>query len=157
MDVYALYPDCKVEYRGVTLVHGGLFDFVEGFDGTPMKKRWTDVAFKWDPAAAGLPIGDYPHMMLGLPIFTRRAIEALGGILEANGEIIPAACEGDQIFLFNVTRIIDALDESESEVIRFDDSSDIMYIDRVRLLCKETCRSFNFQDSSMAYRPCLRH
>ena len=68
--------------------------------------------------------------MLGLPIFTRRAVEALGDLLEDNGEIIPATCEGDRIFFFNVTKVIDALDESSSEVIRFDDSSDVMSIDR---------------------------
>ena len=130
MDVYALYPDCKDEYRPVTMCSGNLDEFLWRFDGTPMKGRWTDVTVLWNPEMSRLPKGDYPFLMLGLPIFTRRAIEVLGDLLEGNGEIIPTTCEGDQIFFFNVTKVIDALDESDSEVIRFDDSSDVMRIGR---------------------------
>ena len=145
MDVYALYPDCKDEYREITMGSGKLDEFLWRFDGTPMEGRWTDVAFTWDPETAGLPKGDYPFLMLGLPIFTRRAIEDLGDLLEGNGEIIPTTCEGDQIFFFNVTRIIDALDESDSEVIRFDDCSDVMYIDRYAFFAAKLVESTIFK------------
>ena len=109
------------------------------------------------PGNARLPKGDYPFLVLGLPVFSRRAIEALGDLLEGNGEILPTTCEGDEIFFFNVTRVIDALDESDSEVIGFDGSSEIMRYREIHLFQGKTSGCFDFQDSAIPFRACLRH
>ncbi len=134
MDVYALYPDCKDEYRALAMTVGRLDEFLWRFDGTPMKKPWTDVTIGWDPETSRAPEEDYPCLMLSLPVFSASAIEALEDLLDGSGEILPATCEGEQIFLFNVTNVIDALDESNSEVIRFDDCARLMRVDRYAFL-----------------------
>ncbi len=128
MDVYALFPDYEDYGRELTMVRGDLGEFIRRFDGTPMKRPVTDVTIAWQPETAHLAKGDYPHLLLGLPVFSLRAIEALGDLLEGNGEILPTTCEGDQLFFFNVTKVIDVLDESNSEVLRFDHIPEVMRI-----------------------------
>jgi len=52
-------------------------------------------------------------------IFRPRAISALGPVLSNNGELLPLSSGADELFLFNATRVIDALDECASSVTRF--------------------------------------
>ena len=134
MNVYRLYSNCKNEYRSLKMVVGNVGEFLRRFDGTPMKRPWTDVLIGWDPETNRFPKGDYPHLVLSLPVFSSRAVDALGDLLEGNGEILPTTCEGEQIFFFNATKVIDALDESNSEVIRYHGSTEVMRV--------ETCAFF---------------
>jgi hypothetical protein len=129
MDVYALFPDYQDECRRLAMPVGDLNEFLRRFDGSPMKRPWTDVRIGWVPESRS-PKGDFVHLMLDLPVFSLRAIEALGDLLQGYGEILPTSCEGEQLFFFNVTNVIDALDESNSEVIRFHGRPEIMRIAR---------------------------
>ncbi len=62
-------------------------------------------------------------------MFNRKAVNVLAEFLKPNGELLPIICEGEEYFLFNTTRLVDALDEENSEVDRFDEGR-IMGIDR---------------------------
>jgi hypothetical protein len=50
----------------------------------------------------------------------------LGEILEENGEILTLSCTEGEYFAFNVATSIDALDESLSDIRRFESSGRIM-------------------------------
>ncbi len=128
MDVYQLYDDCTGDYRDLHMIFPNVWDFADRFDGTPMKLPWTDVQMAWDPASRS-PKGDF-NLMLSVPTFSSRAIDTLRDLLEGNGEILPTRCEGEPWFFFNVTRVIDALDESRSEVCTYLGTPEIMAIDR---------------------------
>jgi hypothetical protein len=105
-----------------------LYPFSSRFNGKPIKGRWIDVKMIWDTAR--VPKGDYPSLHPNIPVFNQKAVTALKYLLEENGEIFPTVCGGERLFFFNVTRVIDALNESESEVIRFNNSSKVLDIDR---------------------------
>ncbi len=50
------------------------------------------------------------------PVFTGRAVEALGDLLEGCGELLPlAVVGGGEAYAFNITRVSDALDRDRSE------------------------------------------
>ena len=58
-----------------------------------------------------------------------RAVVALRDMLEESGEILPLATDdGVQLFLLNVTRVLDALDEERSIIECFPDSDRIMFL-----------------------------
>lgn len=57
------------------------------------------------------------------------AIEALQLLLSTHGELLPVRCAGPPVFIYNVTGVIDALDENASEVVRFNGGR-ILRIDR---------------------------
>lgn len=61
------------------------------------------------------------------PVFSRRALEVFGDLLEGRGEFLPLSGMDDYV-LFNVTRVPDALDRQESELAYFDDGG-VMGID----------------------------
>ncbi len=93
-----------------------------------MKKPWTDVKFGWDPDMLSKLKGDYPSLIPGVPVFSRAAVAVLRDLLEGVGEILPVKIAGEEYFIYNLTRIIDALDESHSVLSRFDDGR-VFYID----------------------------
>jgi hypothetical protein len=128
MKVYILDADPD-EFRGIYYAkkRGGV-EFTKLFDGSPMKPFSEKRAeFRFVPRR--LPKGDTPSFTSNIPVFNRNAVNALYDMLEPNGELLPIICEGENYFLFNVTRLINALDEDSCDLERFDDGR-IMDIDR---------------------------
>jgi len=62
-------------------------------------------------------------------LLRQRAADALGRMLEGYGELLPLICrEGDPLWTFNVTRLVDALDEQRSDVLLSADSKKILRV-----------------------------
>ncbi len=62
-------------------------------------------------------------------IFKESATNVLKTLLEENGELLPLVCDGGPLWIFNPTRVVDALDEANSKLKRFK-SGGIMMIDK---------------------------
>jgi hypothetical protein len=62
-------------------------------------------------------------------IFRKRAIDALEPYLVDNGELLPLSCRSAELVMYNALRVIDALDEKSSAIVRFSSGS-IMRIER---------------------------
>jgi hypothetical protein len=127
MKVHVLRADSD-HYQGLVMTAGDLFEFARCFHGKPMQGLWTDVKIGVDPDSYSLPEGDFPSLIPDVPVFSPKAIAALRDLLVGNGEILPVTIVGEQYFLFNVTRVVDALDEENSEIIRFEGSSRVLNI-----------------------------
>ena len=78
------------------------------------------------------PAADYP-LLVGMTVFSRRAVDALRDLLEANGEILPLRGNEGDYFAYNVTHVINALNEGSSDLKRFKDGG-VMRIDRYEFL-----------------------
>jgi hypothetical protein len=125
MKVYELGADSD-HFESLLMTAGDLFEFANRFNGKPMKRPWTDVTIGKDPRR--LPKGDFPSLIPGVTVFSQKAVTALRDLLEKNGQILPVSIAGEGYFLYNVTRIVDALDETDSSMDRFDDGR-VFYID----------------------------
>ncbi len=128
MRVYILGADGDT-FRPIYLAmeDGGL-EFTRRFNGTPLKNLLTgNEPFRFVPRI--LAKGDTPAYDPTIPVFNRKAVDALADLLEPNGELLPIKCGGEEYFLFNTTRLVDALDEDRSDLERFDDGR-IWCIDR---------------------------
>lgn len=69
-------------------------------------------------------------MLLGVePAFTARAVEALRDVLFTHGQILPLRSADGEFYLWNITTIVDALDEAASDVVRFS-SGRIMTVEK---------------------------
>jgi|WetSurMetagenome_2_1015567.scaffolds.fasta_scaffold214001_2 hypothetical protein len=128
MKVFTLRADFN-NYRGIYYVDSDrVIQFSRRFDGTTKKRMLTGKEeFKFIPEK--LPKGDFPGLSTHIPVFNYRAVEALSDLLQGNGTLFPITCAGENYFIYNVTRVIDALDETNSEIERFD-SGRIMDVDR---------------------------
>src|SRR5688572_30597689 len=112
--VYRLQPD-NDRFHNFALVDESATAIYYRFDGTPFGGEWTPLqltAVDEDDELALL--GD--HALLGtIPVFSERAALVLSDVLKANGELLPLEYSRQPYFAYNVTTVVDALDEDRSK------------------------------------------
>ena len=90
-------------------------DLLPGFGKSDEEKKWKPVFLSnnWKPPKVigrVAPFNDFPCVNMMLPVFSHRACDVLKDFLEPNGELLPLDSDLGQYYLFNITKIIDALD-----------------------------------------------
>ena len=131
MNIYILDTDVN-KYRGIYYVNEDIVHFNRRFDGKSMKRKWTGrEKFAFVPRR--LRKGDTPYLSSHIPVFSSKAVTVLEDFLKSNGELLPISCDGEKYFLYNVTRVVDALDKPKCELQLFDDGK-IMDIVRYSFL-----------------------
>jgi hypothetical protein len=117
-------------------------DRVGKLDGSSRADGWQRPQLHWD--YAGRPIPDFCTWN-SMPIFSDRAADALGDLLEGRGEWLGLDISGgpQDYRVFNITRLSDVLDEGASDVhYARDEPGKILWIDRwavhPELLAQET-------------------
>lgn len=104
-------------------------DLVNGRERACTWKPLDVKIFRKDDDGNPLRESDSPWLGSNALIFRPRAIEALGATLLAHGELLPLRCDDAKLFMFNVTRVLPAIDEKASGVRYFDDGT-VKWIDR---------------------------
>lgn len=109
-------------------------DFVTidaAIDGTPRRLGWRPISMQLVHEDEGkeLVTSDSPWLGNNALIFRTSAVQALGGILGEYGELLPLKCPEAELWVYNPTRVLDALDEEASSITRFS-SGKIMMIRR---------------------------
>lgn len=121
--------------EGYELCHPADGDFEKikvEINGTPRAKSWRPIAVEvvrkedWHERDRWKE-SDSPWLGGHALIFRERAIEAMGDMLRLNGELLPLECAGASLFIYNPTRLLDALDEKASTIMRFNDGR-IMWV-----------------------------
>ncbi len=105
---------------------------LEGLDGSPLGDEWSPVVVQISPEHRDRPPSDFPNFqgVASACVFSARAVEALGDLLEGRGELLPLEADGSKYFLFNITRLTDALDEEATEFRVFKSSGRVMKVKR---------------------------
>lgn len=90
-------------------------------NGEPRHAAWKPIAVRLihEDEGKGLWPSDSPWLGAHALIFRSTVINVLGRHLREYGELLPLACTETELLLFNVTRVVDALDEDASSVQRF--------------------------------------
>ena len=119
MIVFQLKRDVA-RYLWLTFSHEDDFFVLGELDGRAVAPSWRPRAVRW-PGRGNAPRqvrGDF--LTLGAaPVFSERAVDALLDLLVPAGELLPLACRDGRYYLYNVTQVLDALDERRSELRRF--------------------------------------
>jgi hypothetical protein len=101
------------------------------FDGHPMAAAWKAVPITPADREDNDDVELLDHNLLGIiPIFSVRAVDVLLDLLRPNGELLPLRYARAEYMAYNVTRVIDALDESGSRLTRFKTSGRVQSIQR---------------------------
>jgi hypothetical protein len=100
-------------------------------NGESRRKTWTPIAVRLIHSDEGrqLTESDSPWMGSNALVLRENACTALRAMLDANGELLPLLCRDASLWVFNPRRVLPALDESASSVVRFS-SGRIMRIER---------------------------
>jgi hypothetical protein len=100
-------------------------------NGELRHRTWKPIAVRLIREDEGRKLrpSDSPWLGSHALIFNAAAIDALGPLLRVYGELLPLSCKDAQLSVFNPTRVVDALDEEASSVLRFSDGR-IMRVNR---------------------------
>src|SRR4051794_8074671 len=113
MKIYRLLPD-NDHFHNFALSNGSKSEVFRRFDGRPMRDGWRPPAITAADTDDELALlAD--HALLGaIPLFSERAVQILGGVLDMCGELLPVDYPRKKYFAFNVTKLVDALDQKRS-------------------------------------------
>jgi hypothetical protein len=131
MNVFELDADGD-RYQNLVLTSKKDLDSVEQFGRRDLLSSWSAPAvevFRDDKLHRNLPPSDFPSL-IGVLVFSVRAVNGLRDLLRENGEILPLSCSDGEYYAFNLTTSINALDEFNSEVERFKSDGSIMQINK---------------------------
>lgn len=97
-------------------------------NGEPRGQTWSPIPMRRILQDEGrrLEPSDSPWLGWHAPIFTRNAVDRIGNKLCKYGELLPLECPEGELFVFNTTRVVDAVDIERSSVSRFSDGRIMM-------------------------------
>jgi hypothetical protein len=75
----------------------------------------------WKPLKVHGPVNafnDYPCLELKTPVFSRRAVDALGTMLSDQGELLPLITDAGEYFAYVCLTKLDVLDQKKSRILR---------------------------------------
>jgi len=90
-------------------------------NGQPRKNSWEPPTMHLITEDEGQDLveSDSPWLGSDALIFRPVAVAAMSDLLVRHGELLPLECKGADLMIFNVTTVLDALDEEASTVMRF--------------------------------------
>lgn len=125
MNVYKLEADPEHFQNLGTVDDEDVDRLIDGFSGKPMAGSWTPIPVKVlisEPDDARRPPSDFPSFYsTAWPVFSARAVDELADLLDGRGELLPLLSSEGEYYVFNVTRLSDALDGERTEFKRFSD------------------------------------
>ncbi len=128
--VYRLHADA-LDHRWLGVQQSTMKPIGLLLRGKPLQDVWDPPMLEdlLDDELPEGPVGDCAHLD-SVPTLSRRAVDCLRAFLEPNGELLPVRYPGGEYYVYNVMTVRDVLDESQSDVVRFDDGVRIMTIRR---------------------------
>ncbi len=99
--------------------------------GSPRAQTWEVPAVRLLKTAEGkkLQYSDMPRYASDVIVLRKPAVDAVGPLIEHDGELLPLECNQAPLWLFNCTRVVDALDEERSAVTRFPSTGRLMRVE----------------------------
>lgn len=148
MRIYVPAPDERVQFAHP--INPKDFESINALvNGEPRRDSWISPEFELVDQDEGLTLNavDAPWLGSHALIFKPVAVLALRSVFEAYGEFLPLACTSSKLWVFNPTRVLQALDLLSSEVVRFSRGR-IMHVTRYAFIPEQIaeCDIFKIPD-----------
>lgn len=118
MNVYILKPDAN-RFQNLICTGEDYVDWFLKFDGSSLRSSWKPLVVQVFHKEEDPPASDYPSLALHIPVFSKRATLVLKEMLDKHGELLPLLCREGEYHAYNVTRVLDILNEGNSNLVRF--------------------------------------
>ena len=126
-------PLVRTGYEWVNAVDDADYEKFLSFDGTPLAGSWKPIPVRRVRADNSQDCleSDFPWLGSHALILREPAVVALRQLIEPFAETLRLETDdGTNLFVLNVLRVVDALDEERSVVVRFASSNRIMRVAR---------------------------
>ena len=120
-------------YEWINTLDEADYEIFLSFDGAPRGANWKPVRVRRVRADVHQEFreSDFPWLGSHALVLRQTAVKALVHIIEPCAEVLPLKSDdGTELFAINVLRVVNALDEERSSVIRFPSSNRIMRVTR---------------------------
>lgn len=101
------------------------YEFLEQFDGRPLKNTWHIPSVCRMEPEKGLPLGDAVNFLI--PAFKERTLTALYPLIQDSVEVLDLDFPEEKFFGINVTTLLDVIDYKKSKYKLFSDGKRVMY------------------------------
>jgi Immunity protein family (Imm11) len=115
-------PAVQEGYEWVLPVDEADHEVFHGLEGTLRRAGWRPVPIcRLTTTRTGAPRAesDQPWLSSHVLVLRDKAVAALGDMLSDHGELLPLSCPDTELWVFNALRLVDALDEGRSTLVRF--------------------------------------
>lgn len=115
MKVFKLIPDYD-RHQDMEMVNANEYSIasqlISANDFAPVREQWLQYLIEVSPDSREAWPTDFTKIQCdsSLPVFSRRAVDALRDLLEDSGEILPLRSSDGEFFVFHPLRVLDALD-----------------------------------------------
>jgi hypothetical protein len=116
--LYGYFPNAN-KFTSLECTHASILDERDRIDS--LCGRGRSVGAGWKPLSVRprhrtKPLGDFPLLWFGEPIFSERALETLSPLLGDAIEPLPMEIAGKVFYLINILDSVDCLDLEQSKV-----------------------------------------
>jgi hypothetical protein len=111
MRIYRVIPDIKRYQRLLPRDESALPKDLLIFDSYSKAKSWSPPeVYVPNP---DVPRGDFMGFCAGASVCNKRVVDKIGGLLTWSGELLPIYLEGEELFVVNVTKCYNIMEEDE--------------------------------------------
>lgn len=120
MKIFAPLPADHVEMCH-PVDHTDFEEVTKNFAGLPLGNAFKSVQMEIVREDEGKTLvqSDVPWFGSNVFVFRSHRIEKIRNFLTQFGELLPVECQGESLEFYNVTNVVDALNEDASDVARF--------------------------------------
>jgi hypothetical protein len=106
-------------------------EILRPLDGRPRADGWRAPRVELLREDLGVPLlySDFPNLGLDALVVRAEARDAIRDVVDGYAEILPLDCTTAELWVVNVTNVVDGLDEAQSQIARFP-SGRVMAIQR---------------------------
>ena len=123
MKIWKLWamPD---DYECVNAVKSLTFEESHSFDGRSKILNWKPIGLKAEDGK--LPYGDISSFIPGIPVVSPRVVEVTKDLIQDQVEVLPTICSDCELYILNITNIVDAVDYTKAQVKYFPDGKKVL-------------------------------
>jgi hypothetical protein len=115
------------EYDLVRSVQELGFEFPHSFDGRSKINSW--VPFEVERLHEN-ELGNAPGFLPHIPIFDKKAVEAVKDLIAGSAEVLPLICREGEFYAINITQVLNCIDYEKADFETFSDGKRIMMFNK---------------------------
>ena len=123
MKIWHLWPKAN-DYENLMAVKKFSLEEIQSFNGQSKIKEWQPLALK--TMYGNRKFADIVSFTPGIPVVSPRVIEVTKDLIQDQVEVLPTICSDCELYILNITNIVDAVDYTKAQVKYFPDGKRVL-------------------------------